>query len=550
MRNQRICYLITVLGVLMLPMSAAYSQLVLINNDHIQQDSPGLDNSRQLDARFGFSLAAYRNKLVIGSPGALVNGNKAGAVYRLPSGRAGIFQYPHLFEKFSQDTPGIPGAPESGDNFGYSVAIGKFAWKSKGCDTDYDDCDGYMDVIAGVPYEDLSGDDHAGMVNMVFPGTDDCDVYASGNCGLSYNPLDQIYQSNGLDGSSEPGDKFGFALAVGDFDADDMPDLAIGVPGEAVNSNLATNAGAVNVVMGYYQIGLDIYNDKFLSQSTLPGGARDDENFGYALAVGDYNGDGYDDLAIGVPYDVQTAGANRNGGAVNVVYGSGGLFGGLSTSGAQHFDQDTDGIAGGSEDNDQFGYALAAGDFDGDGYDDLAIGIPGEDIGSISNAGAIAVLYGTSSGITASGDQFIHQDTTYVNGAAEAGDRFGYALATGDFNDDGVDDLAVGIPYENIGSTSDAGSVQIFHGQQGGELFGVNTDYQFHQGSLGYPGFVSANTRFGHALVSSDFDMDGKDDLAVGTAGNLVTTGSMNGSVSVIYQKVFVDLIFADGFDN
>ncbi|WP_154224764.1 FG-GAP repeat protein [Marinicella rhabdoformis] len=548
MFNRRTNHIATAF-ILMLSVTQAQSQLVLIANDHIQQDSPGIDETRQLDARFGYSLASHEQQLVIGSPGALVGGEKAGAVYRLTGGDSGIFHYSGSINKYSQDTPDIPGAAENGDNFGFSVAIGMFAWADQGClSTGY--CYGYKDIIAGVPTESLSGDDDAGMANMIFPGTVDCDVNAAGNCGLLYAPLDQLYQSNAISGSSEPGDLFGFALAVGDFDGDDNDDLAIGVPGEAVNSNLATNAGAVNVVMGYRGIGLDRNNDKFLSQSTLPGGARDDEYFGYALAVGDFNGDGLDDLAIGVPTDVQTAGTNRNGGGVNIVYGSDGLFGGLTTSGAQHFDQDTDGISGGSENNDRFGHALASGDFDGDGYDDLAIGIPTEDIGNITNAGAIAILYGSSSGITASGDQFIHRDTTYVNGAAEAGDQFGYALTTGDFDGDGVDDLAVGIPFDDVDSAEDCGSVQIFHGQQDGQLFGVNRDYSFHQGSLGYPGFVSGGVRFGHSLVSGDFDKDDKDDLAVGTAGNLVTSGSMNGSVSVIYQKVFIDLIFENGFEN
>ena len=53
-------------------------------------------------------------------------------------------------------------------------------------------------------------------------------------------------------------------------------------------------------------------------------------------------------------------------------------------------------------------------DYNGDGFDDLAIGVPDEDIGAISNAGAVNVLYGSASGLTAAGDQLWHQDSSGV----------------------------------------------------------------------------------------------------------------------------------------
>ena len=76
-------------------------------------------------------------------------------------------------------------------------------------------------------------------------------------------------------------------------------------------------------------------------------------------------------------------------------------------------------------------------DFDGDGYADLAVGVSGEDLRGKSNAGAVQVLYGSASGPTAH-DQLWHQGRKGVKGAVEAGDFFGSALASGDFNDDGL----------------------------------------------------------------------------------------------------------------
>ncbi len=122
----------------------------------------------------------------------------------------------------------------------------------------------------------------------------------------------------------------------------------------------------------------------------------------------DYNGDGKDDLAIGVVGE--DIGALVDAGAVNVLYGSGA---GLTATGDQLWHQDSPGVLGGAEGGDSFGDALACGDFNGDGFDDLAIGVPLEDIGAIGNAGAVNVLYGSVAGLTASGDQLWHQDSPW-----------------------------------------------------------------------------------------------------------------------------------------
>ncbi len=100
------------------------------------------------------------------------------------------------------------------------------------------------------------------------------------------------------------------------------------------------------------------------------------------------------------------------------------------------------------EPDDRFGEVLAAGDFDDDGCDDLAIGVPREDFDAGLSVGAVHVLYGSELGLTGDDDDFFHQGLASINGLAEAGDRFGAALAVGDFDDDGIDDLAIGSPGE------------------------------------------------------------------------------------------------------
>jgi hypothetical protein len=116
----------------------------------------------------------------------------------------------------------------------------------------------------------------------------------------------------------------------------------------------------------------------------------------------DFNNDGAADLAIGVPFEF--VGAVQDAGAVNVLYGS---AGGLQGPGSQFFTQDTAGVPGTADPQDNLGFGLATGDFNRDGFADLAIGVPGEDIGTIGSAGAVIALYGSAGGLTTTGAQLL-----------------------------------------------------------------------------------------------------------------------------------------------
>jgi len=124
-----------------------------------------------------------------------------------------------------------------------------------------------------------------------------------------------------------------------------------------------------------------------------------------SLVTGDFNADGYTDLAIGV---LSTVDGQPEAGAVAVLYGS---SAGLTSSGNQLWSQDSPGIRNWSESHDDFGWSLAAGDFNGDGFTDLAVGVRREQIGPAVNAGAVNVIYGSSKGLTATGNQFWSQDS-------------------------------------------------------------------------------------------------------------------------------------------
>jgi hypothetical protein len=162
-------------------------------------------------------------------------------------------------------------------------------------------------------------------------------------------------------------------------------------------------------------------------------------------------------------------------------------------------------------------------DFDGDGFADLAVGVPGEDLGSrVSkrDAGAVQVLYGSRYGPTAR-DQLWTQDSKGIKGAAERGDRFGEVLASGDFDADGHADLAVGVPSEDVGIAEESGVVQVLYGGPKGL---TARDQLWRQGKAGVPGTPYDSNSFGRFLGAGDFDGDGFDDLAIATMGGLLQT--------------------------
>ena len=152
--------------------------------------------------------------------------------------------------------------------------------------------------------------------------------------------------------------------------------------------------------------------------------------FGLSVAAGDFNGDGYSDLAIGVPNENVTGAVGA--GAVNVIYGN---TTGLESTGNQLWSQNSGSILDTAEASDNFGFVLVAGDFNKNGKDDLAIGVPLEDIATsttnISNAGAVNVIYGSSTRLTSSGNQFWSQNSSNILDFSENGDHMGSALAAG-----------------------------------------------------------------------------------------------------------------------
>lgn len=115
-------------------------------------------------------------------------------------------------------------------------------------------------------------------------------------------------------------------------------------------------------------------------------------------------------------------------------------------------------MPGSAEAGDGFGTDVRVADVNGDGYPDVATGLPGENLGSVADAGAVVVLRGSAKGLTGTGAQVVTQNTPNVPGAAEKGDAFGKAVHLADANHDGLADLAM----RRAGENGNAGSVWYF----------------------------------------------------------------------------------------
>jgi hypothetical protein len=314
----------------------------------------------------------------------------------------------------------------------------------------------------------------------------------------------------------------GSGVAPSDFNGDGYSDLAIGSPYEDVGS--ISDAGGVDVLHGS-ALGLQASSPaaQFWTQDDpgLGGQAEQGDRFGHALAGGDFDGDGYADLAIGAPSE--DVGAALDAGAVTVLYGSEGGLQSFSPD-DQEWTQNSAGVGDVSESGDLFGHSLAGGDFNADGFADLAVGIPGEDVVGAQGAGAVATLYGSPEGLQAvlPNDQVWGQNSPGVQDVAETDDQFGHALATGDFDADGYADLAVGVPYEDVGTTTDGGIVHLLYGSAAGLQANEPADQRWIQGRGGVDDTVERRDHFGFSVSSGDFNGDGYSDLVAGVPGENV----------------------------
>jgi hypothetical protein len=282
-----------------------------------------------------------------------------------------------------------------------------------------------------------------------------------------------------------------------------------------------------------------------------------------AAVQDDFNGDGYRDLAVGAPHAAN--GSVDEAGSVVVLYGSASS---VSTTRRAVITQATTGIPGEPEKWDEFGTTVAGADLDRDGYADLLVGTPREDVGGIESRGSVTVVWGGPNGLKGGTNLApptgFGEDRTYC--------RFGMSLATGDMNGDGAPEAGIGSacgaanytgPFTRTGQSASRyleGRVNA-RGVVMGDVNGDGKAERFYlagptDGDIRGPVDLDAgapdaeNTREtwpvelpyadGHAGRIGDVNGDGYGDLVTGIAGdqshfNATGAARKGGEIQVLY---------------
>ncbi|HEX5010930.1 MAG TPA: FG-GAP repeat protein [Planctomycetota bacterium] len=401
----------------------------------------------------------------------------AGTVFVIYGSPSGLDLERH--DAFNQDTKGIKDKVEPGNFFFPDLSAEQFGRTLVSGDFD---ADGYDDLAAFVQETFGKGKKQKSFAGAVH-------IIKGSPTGLTVKGNKLLRQGKaGIPGKPTADAKFGWGMAVADFNQDGIDDLAIGAPGELVE-------GHVVILLGKAKKGLTGKHSVLIGEADC-GGVPDPtkaHHFGEMLEVGDFTGSGVPQLVIGAP--VLDVGAAEYAGGVYVLTLD---PADLSISDAQLITRETPGIAGGVQAGADFGYALAAGDFDGDGDDDLAIGVPRDDIGEATDAGTVTVLTGSPAGLVA-GDLLVDQDVTGVPEVAEDYDVLGGVLAAADYDDDGDADLIVGCAGETVGGASTAGGILVFEGSAG-SLLDLAGGLWLDKSLTVVAGNPGSNDNFGSAL--------------------------------------------------
>ncbi|SKC06046.1 FG-GAP-like repeat-containing protein [Dyadobacter psychrophilus] len=279
--------------------------------------------------------------------------------------------------------------------------------------------DGYSDVIVGAPFFD-KGESNEGIAF----------VYHGSASGIAPNPA-IILEGNQIEA------QFGTSAAsAGDINKDGFSDIIIGAPfynkGESKEG----------VAMIYYGSASGISNNKTILEGNQP-----NAKFGRAVeGLGDVNGDGFSDVIVGAPlYDK----GQTDEGAAFIYHGSAAGINLLANN-----------ILEGNQEKSQYGYvSTAAGDVNGDGYNDVLVGAYAYDKGH-DNEGAVFVHLGSAIGVG--------NNASVVLEGNQINAQYGWSATTaGDVNGDGYSDILVGSYLYDFGQTNE-GAVFVYHGSAQG----------------------------------------------------------------------------------
>ncbi len=254
--------------------------------------------------------------------------------------------------------------------------------------------DGYDDIIVGAYLDDNNG-------------------LGSGSARIFMGSPSGTFTTFVTLNGDNANDQFGRSVSgAGDVNGDGYDDVIVGA---RLDDNNGFRSGSARIFMGSS-------SGTFNTFVTLNGDSAD-EWFGQSVSdAGDVNGDGYDDIIVGAFWDDNNG---LNSGSARIFMGSpSGTFTTFVT-------------LNGDNSEDSFGFSVSsAGDVNGDGYDDIIVGAPGDDNNGLSSGSARVLLGGPSTLFTTS---------VTLNGDS-AGDNFGSSVGgAGDVNRDGYDDIIVGL---------------------------------------------------------------------------------------------------------
>lgn len=339
--------------------------------------------------------------------------------------------------------------------------------------------DGYDDIIIGANLYDMPGGFNGG-AGFVFYGS---------QTGISLAIANAVHIDQG---SAQSGSA---VSSAGDVNGDGYDDVIVGAPFYTYGQN---NEGAAVLSLGSAN---GISSGKGIILEANQAGAE----FGHAVSeAGDVNGDGYGDVIVGAHHYENNANTVNEGGCF-VYYGS---KTGVDIESAALLETNKAGA--------WLGYSVsAAGDINGDGFDDVVAGAIYYSNGQVSE-GAAALFYGSKTGMGNGNPKIIEGN--------QLGAMLGYSVAGGDFNGDGYSDLAVGSPSYTF-DLADEGAVFVYDGSQTGLISINRVELQGNQ----------SNCQMGVSVSSAgDVNGDGYVDLIVG-ASKYKVGASENGAAMVFH---------------
>ena len=452
-------------------------------------DADVILDGQSSDDQFGFSVASAGDfngdgidDMIVGAyQDEALCGTNCGNVFIFFGGITGT-------KRADADADVILRGQMNNDFFGFAVAsAGDF------------NGDGKDDVIVGA-----YGDDNNGSVSgsaFIFFGGITGTINADSGADVILN-------------GQSTGDEFGISVAsAGDFNGDGKSDVIVGASEDDNNSE--TDSGSAFIFFG----GVTGTRTADTHADVILNGQSSGDLFGYSVSsAGDFNGDGKDDVIVGARYDDNNS-ENSSGSAFI-------FFGGVT--GTKRADAHADVILNGQSAGDRFGRTVSsAGDFNGDGKDDVIVGAPQDDNNSTNNSGSAFIFFG---GIT--GTKRADADADVILNGQSASDRFGRAVSSaGDFNGDGKDDVIVGARYDDNNSENSSGSAFIFFGGiTGTKRADAEADVILDGQSTG--------DLFGHPVASGDFNGDGVSDVIVGASEDDNNSEADSGSAFIFFANV------------